>query len=317
MTRSPCPTPQAACVAGDDNGAADLLLPRGSLAARLAEQTRVAIACGALRHIDTAQEVVQDGGVCFLVRVVSSLRRKAAASSAGGSDVRRPVNPFLPPEPELTVGAISRTHLAVLNKFNVLEAHLLIVTRDFEEQQTLLGAADFRALYACLAEYPALGFYNGGRIAGASQPHKHLQLVPLPFDGTDVGLPMAPLLTGGGPRCPRLPFAHAFGRLPPAVAGRSPAVACEALALYRRLLADLGIGGQQQGGGELQSAPYNLLVAGDWMLVVPRVAECWQGISINALAFAGSLFVSDRAQLELIRDAGPLRVLQAVAGPAA
>ena len=50
------------------------------------------------------------------------------------------------------------------------------------------------------------------------------------------------------------------------------------------------------------------------MLVVPRCAECWHGISINALAFAGSLFVRDREQLELIRRTGPLSILQAVAG---
>lgn len=311
MTGFPFPTPPPAAVPGNDPSGADLLLSPGSLAALVDERTRAAIACGALHRIDTEQCLVDDGGVRFLVRVVSSLRRKATAGSARGDAARPAVNPFLPPEPELTVGVISRSHLAVLNKFNVLERHLLIVTRHFEDQQSLLGVADFQALYACLAEYPALGFYNGGRIAGASQNHKHLQLVPLPFDGAASGLPMAPLLGGEGPRCSRLPFAHAFGRLPPVVAGQ-PVQAAHAL--YRALLADLGITGEPSAEGERQSAPYNLLVAADWMLVVPRVAECWQAISINALAFAGSLFVRDRQQLERIRTAGPLRVLQSVAG---
>lgn len=311
MTGFSFPTPLPAAVPGNDPSGADLLLSPGSLAALVDERTRAAIACGALHRIDTEQCFVDDGGVRFLVRVVSSLRPKATAGSARGDAARPAVNPFLPPEPELTVGVISRSHLAVLNKFNVLERHLLIVTRHFEDQQSLLGVADFQALYACLAEYPALGFYNGGRIAGASQNHKHLQLVPLPFDGAASGLPMAPLLGGEGPRCSRLPFAHAFGRLPPVVAGQ-PVQAAHAL--YRALLADLGITGEPSAEGERQSAPYNLLVAADWMLVVPRVAECWQAISINALAFAGSLFVRDRQQLERIRTAGPLRVLQAVAG---
>ena len=34
---------------------------------------------------------------------------------------------------------------------------------------------------AILAEFDGLGFYNGGETAGASQPHKHLQIVPLPL----------------------------------------------------------------------------------------------------------------------------------------
>ncbi|MBO3704939.1 MAG: phosphorylase [Candidatus Accumulibacter sp.] len=314
MSGCPFPTAQPKAVPGDDGSNAGLLLSPGSLAALVAERTRVAIAAGALHRIDTEQCCADDGGVRFLIRVVSSLRRKAAASSPRGDAARPAVNPFLPPEPELTVGAISRSHLAVLNKFNVLERHLLIVTRDFEDQRNLLGVADFHALYACLAEYPALGFYNGGRIAGASQQHKHLQVVPLPFDGAESGLPMAPLLSGDGPRCPRVPFAHAFGRLPAAVIGQPAQSADVAHALYRLLLADLGIAGELSAAGELQSAPYNLLVAADWMLVVPRCAECWHGISINALAFAGSLFVRDREQLELIRRTGPLSVLQAVAG---
>ena len=38
-----------------------------------------------------------------------------------GGGKGRARNPFLPPEPELTVSQVSRSHLAVLNKFNVME----------------------------------------------------------------------------------------------------------------------------------------------------------------------------------------------------
>lgn len=298
-------------------GSDELLLRPGSLAAALGERTRRAIDCGALQHIETEQVVVDDGGVSFLLSVASSLRHKAAASSPRATGARpavKPCNPFLPPEPELTVAAVSRSHLAVLNKFNVLQRHLLIVTRDFEEQQTLLTLADFRALCACMAEYASLGFYNGGSLAGASQPHKHLQLVPLPFAGAGPGVPMAPLLTGGGPRCPALPFAHAFGRLAVPLREQPLVAADEAHGLYRALLAELGIGALARDGGEYQSAAYNLLVADGWMLAVPRARDCWQGISINALGLAGSLFVRDRAHLDLIRAEGPMTVLQKVAG---
>ncbi|TMH28158.1 MAG: hypothetical protein E6H63_09175 [Betaproteobacteria bacterium] len=59
-------------------------------------------------------------------------------------------------------------------------------------------------------------------------------------------------------------------------------------------------------------APYNLLVTRDWMLVVPRRQERYESISVNALGFAGSLFVRDAAELELVRRAGPMNVLRAV-----
>jgi ATP adenylyltransferase len=49
-------------------------------------------------------------------------------------------------------------------------------------------------------------------------------------------------------------------------------------------------------------------------LVVPRVDEFFRGISVNALGFAGSLFVKDRSQLELVRAQGPMQFLSAVAG---
>jgi len=52
------------------------------------------------------------------------------------------------------------------------------------------------------------------------------------------------------------------------------------------------------------------------MLAVPRRSERFGSVSVNALGFAGSLFVRDQAELAMIRSAGPMRVLAAVAGPA-
>jgi ATP adenylyltransferase len=294
-----------------------ICLAPGTLRRALERTTREALACGALRPIETEQVAVEDGGVRFLVRMVSSLRRKEAdkrrrAGRAGES--ASPANPFLPPEPELTVAEISPTHLAVLNKFNVLPHHLLIVTRGFEHQETLLTLGDFQALFACMAEYDGLGFYNGGVVAGASQTHKHLQLIPLPFADEGPAIPMEPLLQGDGPSCPDLPFAHAFRRLATPAGANLKVAAEEAHACYLDLLATLGIRAAMREGEPRQSAPYNLLLAYGWMLAVPRVAEFFHGVSVNALGFAGSLFVKDRTQLDLIAAHGPMRMLRAVAG---
>jgi ATP adenylyltransferase len=58
--------------------------------------------------------------------------------------------------------------------------------------------------------------------------------------------------------------------------------------------------------------PYNLLVTDRWMLVVPRSRERFEGISINALGFAGALLVRDPAQLAAVERAGPMSVLRHV-----
>jgi ATP adenylyltransferase len=51
------------------------------------------------------------------------------------------------------------------------------------------------------------------------------------------------------------------------------------------------------------------------MLLVPRSEECVEGVSVNALGFAGSLFVRDAARMEVIRRLGPMTVLQRAAAP--
>jgi sulfate adenylyltransferase (ADP) / ATP adenylyltransferase len=53
------------------------------------------------------------------------------------------------------------------------------------------------------------------------------------------------------------------------------------------------------------------------MLFVPRSQECIEGISINALGFAGALLVKDEQQLNRLKTWGPMTALQQVAMPRA
>ena len=105
------------------------------------------------------------------------------------------VNPFLPYDADLWVTDISQTHICLLNKFNVIENHILVVTRVFEDQESLLTAEDFEAMWICMAEFDGLAFYNSGPIAGASQQHKHLQIVPLPLAPKGLMGPIEEALT--------------------------------------------------------------------------------------------------------------------------
>lgn len=289
-------------------------LEPGKLLSLVDARLRHALDCGAMQPIDTVQHVIVDQGVRFIVRQVSSLACKER--ERGARAAQAPANPFLPPEPDLLVAQISASHLAVLNKFNVMARHLLLVSRCFVDQEAWLAREDFEALAGCMVEFDALGFYNGGAAAGASQPHRHLQLVPLPFEIAGPSVPIEPLLAGAaGGRVSGLPFRHAYARLD-AASFVDPAVAAGALAeTFGRLAAAVGLEPQAGDGGPRQSMPYNLLATRRWMLLVPRSAEHADGISMNALGFAGSLFVRNEAQLERVRQAGPMALLRRVAMP--
>jgi ATP adenylyltransferase len=289
--------------------------------AQVVARAEHALAVGVLQTIETEERYIRDSGIDFVVRVRANLERKnrdliGVPSPAGCG--RPAANPFLPCDRDLFVTDLSPSHLLLLNRYNVLHHHLLVVTRSFEDQETLLDAADLTALASCMAIADGLAFYNAGRIAGASQPHKHLQWVPLPIAGIGPPIPIGPLLTaarydGAVGRVPALPFRHAIGRIDAESTGRKRPWAEAAYRCYHALLAAVGIRVLPAATGQRQSAPYNLLLTRDWMLMVPRSAEHFEGISVNALGFAGSLFVRTAAELELIEAAGPMRALEAVA----
>jgi sulfate adenylyltransferase (ADP) / ATP adenylyltransferase len=294
---------------------------KGPLWDRLVATAEQALRSGALVPLETTFAVLEDAsGVKFSVRMLSNLQRKATARGRQDEATMagKQVDPFLPPDPDLTVAQISDTHTAVLNKFNVVENHLLLVTRSFEDQETLLTLADFAALGSCLREYDALGFYNGGREAGASQPHKHLQLVPLPLVPGHLSVPIAKLLPATAPdtpsTVPALPFVHAFVGL-----GRDAIVpsggARQAFDLYSAMLTHAGMEAADPARPRRQSMAYCLLVTREWMLLVPRTRECFEDISFNSLAFAGSLFVQNQEQLARLQKAGPMNALRAVTVP--
>jgi len=252
-------------------------------------------------RIESEPFLVPDAGVDFVVRVATDYAAQAARQPKG-----KPGNPFLEPETDLFVADVSPTHVALLNKYHVIESHLLVITRAFVDQEVLLDLADFEALARCFpSETPAIAFYNGGRDAGASQPHKHLQVVSLPM-APWADIPMAPLLDAAPVR---LPFLHAFARTGVGDAAKMHEVYCH-------LLAQVGIQRSRSIEGERQSGPYNLLVTRDWMLLVPRSRDAFVRASINSLAYAGALFVREPHQLDAIRKVGPMSVLAEVGLPA-
>jgi sulfate adenylyltransferase (ADP) / ATP adenylyltransferase len=294
-----------------------LLLQPGSLWTSVIEQTNYALECGALLSLPTEYTFVEQGGVRFLVRTLANLNRKREAKKATKA-LGKAFNPFLPYEEDLFVADISQTHLCLLNKYNVANYHLLIITREFEEQETLLTLHDFEALWACMAEFEGLAFYNAGKTAGASQRHKHLQLVPLPLAPEGPPIPIEPLLTtaifqGSVGRVSGLPFVHGFAELDASLAESPLKAAAAAFAHYHALLQAVGLSNSMP--ENKQPGAYNLLVTRRWIFLVPRLQEDFESISVNSLGFAGALLVRNEQQMERLKNYGPLNVLKSVALP--
>lgn len=101
------------------------------------------------------------------------------------------------PSPHITTSTTSGdpTHLLVLNKFPVIPNHFILATKAFKPQTALLEEDDLEMAYACLKAWAAgdndadaasrggrrrlFGFFNSGDASGASQPHRHLQFLPI------------------------------------------------------------------------------------------------------------------------------------------
>lgn len=121
----------------------------------------------------------------WVLRLASFLKKKPTGlpppqneDTSKEAEKQKPLNPFDPPEEALTVGHLSDTHTLVLNKFNVVPHHSIVVTRGFQPQTDPLNAKDLEAVYSVLEAMPegGLGFFNCGEHSGRSQPHKHVQV---------------------------------------------------------------------------------------------------------------------------------------------
>lgn len=277
------------------------LLP-GQLWPRLIAQSDHALKTGALQPIATDITTLGAGDVNFVVRILTQSHRKKITTQ---HQQRQKINPFLPHDPDLFVGYFSDTHLGLLNKFKVVDQHLLIVTRRFEEQQSPLTREDFSAAVQVLQEKEGLVFYNSGPKAGASQPHRHLQWIPFPLVENSQNFPLANHFI----KAKNLPFKTAIASLTPEIFTNSGGEKiCHQL--YEELLEKSGL---QTSSDKPQ--PYNLLMTREFLALIPRSRQSHQDIEVNALGFAGGLLVKNQQQLAMLKELGPWKLLQQVGLP--
>ncbi|PVV03570.1 hypothetical protein BB560_001936 [Smittium megazygosporum] len=303
---------------------------------------------GNLIFFDSALTNVVDQGVKFEVRVASVLAKMADTSPEDKKNDKAFVNPFLKPEKELIISDINSGYLLLLNKFCIIPYHLLLVSKTFIEQGTPLNHVDFDAILQVVSKMtePSVTFYNSGTNSGASQPHKHIQIVPL-TTGLEES-PVVALWLRSQPQVDEVFSSHELGfvhwgvKLNPKI---MELVYPETDSLdkvteylkeqYMNLLKEIfkfwtySKAAQKTSIGSLpllsESTPfdpaltlnmsYNLIFTKSAMLIIPRSVRDTEGIPINSLAFAGLLLCKSDEQSKLVSETGPLKILAASGFP--
>lgn len=179
-----------------------------------------------------------------------------------------------------------------------------------------------------------LAFFNSGANSGASQPHKHVQFIPL-----QNGLaPFDQFIAQHTPQDKKAPFQLplpycSFTALidPPADPSRlSTYLGGLFLALLDLMIDHLrrlaAVPDSPYDRLRLSNLSYNVVMTSAYLHVVPRTKEKWVAevedggeagvsVSVNSLGFAGMVLVKSAAELEAVRKVGVVKVLEQVGYP--
>ncbi|KAJ6259603.1 hypothetical protein Dda_5241 [Drechslerella dactyloides] len=162
---------------------------------------RRALKAGAVHFSETEVHNLSHDGINYQIRYAPNLLKKPVANLAADRPPPPKANPFLPPDAALYISPVQDTHYVVLNKFPVHPGHFILATADFRHQNHPLATSDLSAILAVLKNWNTdipsddndapdearlqnclYGFFNSGANSGASQPHRHVQFLPVTVD---------------------------------------------------------------------------------------------------------------------------------------
>ncbi|CEP19887.1 hypothetical protein [Parasitella parasitica] len=267
---------------------------------------------------ETTEVEKESGGMNFILTLVPALGQKTAVLE--DKDKKEKPDPFLNPNPALVVKELD-AHIMLLNKFAVSPNHLLIVTKEFKNQTDPILPEELYEAFKVMQDFgsfqPTLAFYNCGPNSGASQGHKHIQVLPLnqvhkyqpPVKQLFDEIPDRHI--GQIYAISKLPFVHVIIGLDSSTI-RSIQDNKEQLTDY---LAQTFFGildamfQQLRENSSPVNVSYNFLMTQDFMMLVPRSNECATiehsgksfEFSINSLGFCGSMLCKTEEELEALK----------------
>uniref|UniRef100_A0AAV1UWP3 ATP adenylyltransferase n=1 Tax=Peronospora matthiolae TaxID=2874970 RepID=A0AAV1UWP3_9STRA len=235
---------------------------------------------------------------------------------------------------DLFITQLHGTHNLVLNKFSIVDEHVVLATVDLAPQEEPLDAADFRAMWTAMQELDTFAFFNCGVESGASQPHKHMQLMTYRSMKDIMGLDTPSLLyfidqqlrahsMSQTVQLPELPFCHFLHRIDVADGTDSEKAAADVVAIYDKVLRQMNSTASlktsaQSGTSSSLFVSYNLLLTSSFLFMIPRKTEGFNGIEVNSIGFIGSFFVyNDKQHAYLTAHDGIVDLLRQVTFPPA
>ena len=260
-------------------------------------------------------------GFPFTLKWLKSLKNKPILKTQDfDKKLDKNDDPFAPPlDEDLVVRHdLTKKHALMLNKYPVTNHHVLIITKEFEHQSTALSKEDIEACLIVMKSVKSgFIFYNCGKNSGASQPHKHMQCFPESNFATKGRLPVSIAIerykTGldlSKPfKLPEFDFVHSIRFFKEDINDliendKLKEATNLVFECYNNVYKDLKLS---------EDVSYNTLITQSYILIVVREKESFGEISLNTLAFAGSLFNTNPDKLDYMKQVGPLNMLKDVA----
>lgn len=314
---------------------------------KLEEKFDSAVESESLIYNPATQIPYVDSGLQFVFSLVPGLAKKPSGFKESNSEGKN--DPFTTIDPSLVVlDTFADDYQVALNKFAVQKGHFLLITKQAISQSSILTEEDLEASYALLRSANAqsgrrhIGFYNCGKLSGASVDHKHVQFMALPetvtSDRSDAVsfpqnkfVPFPDDVIAGkrdsfkGDEDPlresKLPINHYIMPIPSnyvdtpdLIHMRFAGVISRALTVFVKAEREK----EEQGLGEAlrpQDLSYNVIFTEEWVLVVPRRQEKFGELSVNSVGMIGLLLAKSEEQLESYKQVGPIKLLENLAYP--
>ena len=212
-------------------------------------------------------------------------------------------NPFSPWEKILEIDKIGDNHQLILNKYPVQIGHILLITNNWKPQNGWLDINDWKAIQKVNKDTSGLWFFNSSPIAGASQPHRHFQLLRRSKD--EISCPREKwflemkLDKDSDSKLKKNIIVSKFNFLENSIS---------LFELYLDLCKKLGLGDPIS--NKKPRYPYNLLITNKWIAIIKRRKDHIHGFSINGLGFAGYLLVTEKSDINYLKKYGPEKLLE-------